>query len=52
MCISQKVKGVLMSNLQHIFAHEDEDIGRFSNLISAPLSKNHRQILTEFDIKV
>ena len=33
MRISQKVKGVLMLNLQHIILlYEDEDIDRFSNL--------------------
>ena len=30
--LSQKVKGVLMWNLQHsLFSYEEEDIGRFSN---------------------
>ena len=33
MRISQKVKGVLMENLQRIIlSYEDEDIDRFSNL--------------------
>ena len=33
MCISQKVNGIVMWNLRHVFfSYEDEDVKIFSNL--------------------